>query len=206
MGMSRPSFAGGRFSQAPVAFRWVDTEPSVCAIGARQNLTVIVWWTQATAAAVERVAHLTREVCAEHRHMSNIHLIRDGALVPTPAARTGFVQMMRDHAEQLSNVAVVVGGSGFWASMMRSAITGMRFVAPRTFELRLHGRAEEIVNWLPRAHEARCGAPLPHDELAAMLASAEQSLVSGTVEVQPAAPAPLLFSQRVTLRPRKPAV
>ena len=81
----------GRVSQAPAAFRWVDTEPSVCAIGVRQNLTVIVWWTQATGAAVERVARLTREVCTEHQAMSNIHLIRDGALVPTPQARTGFV-------------------------------------------------------------------------------------------------------------------
>jgi hypothetical protein len=204
--MSRPSSAAGRFSQAPADFRWVDTEPSVCAIGVRQNLTVIVWWTQATAAAVERVARLTRDVCAEYGRMSNVHLIRDGALVPTPAARTGFVQMMRDHADQLSNVAVVVGGSGFWASMMRSAITGMRFVAPRTFELRLHGRAEEIVNWLPRAHAARCGTPLPHDELANMLSLAERNLVSGSVEVQPAAPATLLFSQRVSLRPRKPGV
>lgn len=196
----------GRFSQAPAVFRWTDTEPGVCAIGVRQNLTVIVWWTQATAPAVERVARLTRDVCAEHRAMSNIHLIRDGALVPTSQARTGFVQMMRDHADQLSNVGVVVGGSGFWASMMRSAITGMRFVSPQTFELRLHGRAHEILNWLPRAHELRCSASLPHEALASILAEAEQCLVTGAVAVEPAVPAPLLFSQRVSHRPRKPGL
>lgn len=53
--------------------------------------------------------------------MSNIHLICDGALVPSPQARTGFVHRMRDHADPLSNVGWVVGGFGFWASMMRRA-------------------------------------------------------------------------------------
>ena len=196
--MQRPPPALGRPSRAPGAeFRWVDTEPLVCAMGVRQNLTVIVWWTQATGAAVERVARLTHEVCAEHPRMSNIHLIRDGALVPTPEARGGFVQMMKDHAEQLANVAVVVGGSGFWASMMRSAVTGMRFVSPRTFELRLHGSPQEIVSWLPQAHASRCGMQLSHASLAQTLDDAALVLAAGAVEV-PLAPLPQI-SQRVSL-------
>jgi hypothetical protein len=133
-------------------------------------------------------------------------LIREGALLPTPEARAGFLQMMRDHAEQLANVAVVVGGSGFWASMMRSAVTGMRFVSPRTFELRLHGRAEEIVRWLPRAHLARCGTHLSDGELADLLLAAEHTLASGSVEVQPPPQAATQISRRVSLGVRKPRV
>jgi hypothetical protein len=205
--MQRTPPAFGRLGPAPdAAFRWVDTEPLVCALGVRQNLTVIVWWTQATGAAVERVARLTREVSAQHGRLSNIHLIRDGALVPTPAARSGFVRMMKDHAEQLANVAVVVGGSGFWASMMRSAITGMRFVSPRTFELRLHADPREIMSWLPQAHLARCGTPLSDAALAELLATAAQTLDAGAVDVLPLPEAAPLTSARVSIGARKPGL
>lgn len=202
--MNRPPPAFGRLSQAPAAqFRWVDTEAQVCAMGMRENLTVIVWWTQATAAAVERVARLTRDVCAEHRTFSNIHLIRDGALAPTPGARAGFIQMIKDCADQLANAAVVVGGSGFWAGMMRSAVTGMRFVTPRTFEMRLHGEPQEILGWLPQAHLSRCGSQLPHETLAELLDQATQVLARGEVELPPgSAPTPLV-SQRLSLGARK---
>lgn len=203
--MQRSPPASGRLSQAPDSgFRWVDTEPQVCALGMRENLTVIVWWTQATAEAVQRVARLTREVCVEHGRMSNVHLIRDGALVPTPQARNGFVRMMKEHAEQLANVAVVVGGSGFWASMMRSAVTGMRFVSPRTFELRLHAAPQEIVDWLPQAHLARCGNSLPGAALAEVLDAAARTLDSGGVEVPPRSDAAPLTSRRMSLGTRKP--
>jgi hypothetical protein len=153
---------------------------------------------------VERVARLTREVCTEHGRMSNVHLIRDGALVPTPDARSGFVRMMQEHAEQLANVAVVVGGTGFWASMMRSAVTGMRFVSPRTFELRLHADPQEIVGWLPQAHLKRCGTSLPDSTLAELLDGAAQTLAAGTVQVPPLADAVPLTSGRISLSARKP--
>jgi len=205
--MIRPPSSTGQPSLAPDAeHRWVDTESSVCALGVCGNMTLIVWWTQATGAAVERVARLTRDVCAEYPRISNIHLIREGAPLPTPAARSGFVAMMRDHAEQLANVAVVVGGSGFWASTMRSAITGMRFVSPRTFELRLHGRAEEIASWLPAAHFARCGTRLRTEGLSALLSTAERVMADGVVEVQTLPQPTPLISQRVSLGVRKPRV
>lgn len=163
---------------------WVDNEPGVCAIGRCHNITIVVWWSQATGPAVERVAAVTRIVCAQHPEgISNIHVIREGAALPTAEARSGFVRMMKEHASQLSNVAVVVGGEGFWASMMRSAITSMRFVSPRSFEMRLHGKTGEILNWLPSGHWQRTRVELSRFALSEILDEAERCEAAGTVEL-----------------------
>jgi hypothetical protein len=181
----------------------------VCAIGRAHNITLIVWWSQATAAAVERVASVTRIVCAQHPEgFSNIHVIRDGAALPSPEARSGFVRMMKDHAAQLRNVAVVLGGEGFWASMMRSAITSMRFVSPRSFEMRLHGRSGEILNWLPSSHWQRTRVELSRFALSEILDEADRCEAAGTVELttvlvtQSMRPVQML-SQRAPVESRK---
>lgn len=58
--------------------------------------------------------------------------------------------MMTERSSELACVAVVVGGTGFWASAMRNAVIGLRVFASRGFELRLHGSADEVVAWLQR--------------------------------------------------------
>lgn len=181
--VSRAPLSDSSAQSEDARVRWVDSEPGVCAIGYAHNLTIIVWWSQATGAAVERVAAVTRAVCAEHASFSNIHIIKAGAPLPTVEARNGFVQMMKVHADQLRNVAVVVGGEGFWASMMRSAVTSMRFVSPRSFELRLHGKADEILNWLPSAHWQRTRVELARFALAEILDEADRCMADGAVEL-----------------------
>ena len=184
-GMGFPRRADDAADSSPTqrGFIWVETEPGVCAIGRWENVQLIVWWSQATGPAVDRLTRVTRESCAQHRMLSNIHIIKDKARVPTSEARDGFVRLMNDYANQLANVAVVVGGVGFWASMMRSAVTGMRVLAPRSFELRLHGEVDEILGWLPHAHAYRCGSTLPREALSGMLMAATSCLQSGSVEV-----------------------
>ena len=142
---------------------------------------MIAWHAQATGSAVARVARLTRVVCEEFPGgMSTIHLIRNCAPLPTAEARTGFVEMMNAHRDALRNVAIMIEGSGFRASTMRSAITAMRFVSPRSFELRIHRDASEVLQWLPAAHTSSTGIDLPRDSLHRMLTQAEQANAAAT--------------------------
>jgi hypothetical protein len=148
----------------------LDMEPGVCAIGSWQNVTIIVWWAQANASAVRRLAQATETMRELHpERVSNVHIVNDGAGLPLPEARAGFVKIMQDYADSLGNVAVVIGGSGFWASTMRSAITGMRFISPRSFEMRLHATPSEILDWLPLAHLQRTGVTIARNTLACIL-------------------------------------
>lgn len=135
-------------------------EPGVCTMGMWKNVTLIVWRSQATAAALEKLTEFTQLTREQPTKTSAIHIIHDGAGLPLPEAREALVRIWRDNSEHLAGLAVVVGGTGFWASTMRSAITGMRLLAPRSTEMRLHGTVGEILDWLPRVHRERTGVAL----------------------------------------------
>jgi hypothetical protein len=110
-----------------------------------------------------------------HRNgFSNIHLVAGGLSVPTSEARSGFIELMKDFAEQLACIGVVVGGSGFGASALRSFITGMRVVSPWSFDFRIYGTIEEIGKWLPASHHARTSVALDAAALVQMLGQAQE--------------------------------
>jgi hypothetical protein len=143
---------------------------------------IAVWWSQATGSAVQRFLPIVEGLSQKYpQGYSHIHIVKDKAGIPTPEARAGFLQLMSEPA--LGHVAVVIGGQGFWASAMRSAITGMQIMSPRAFQLRLHGSVSEVVASLPEAHLKRTGVENETAALAAMLECAQGWLAAGRVEV-----------------------
>ena len=151
----------------------LDSEPGAFAFYAWENTTLIVWAAQATGAALERLAVISAtmvESCPEG--VSNIHIVAHGAPLPTPEARAGFVRLMEQYEAQLACVAVVLEGSGFWAATLRSVITGMRMVSPRTFPMRFHESIEEVPIWLPQEHLKLTGVRLEPARLSGVLQSA----------------------------------
>jgi hypothetical protein len=56
---------------------------------------------------------------------------------------------------------------------MRSVVTSLRLLVPRSFEYRLHGTVKEIANWLPQEHSRRSGVTVSRDELEAILEQIE---------------------------------
>lgn len=155
-------------------------ERDVCAIGTWRNLVIIVWWSSGTGPAVGRLAEVTERMRNSHpQKVSHIHLVKNRAGYPDADARAALVKIMREHADGIANCAVVIGGTGFWASTMRSAVTSMRLLSPRSFEMRLHGASDEIIEWLPEAHKARTGVLLVPELLGVLLAQAERWLDQG---------------------------
>jgi hypothetical protein len=153
-----------------------DTEPGAFYIASWKGVVMVRWESAATGGAVERLAKVSADLAADEREpaRSNVHIIADGAGLPTPDARAGFIRLMKQHAGRLACVAIVVGGTGFLASAMRSLMTGMRLLAPRSFNYRLHGSIHEVVEWLPAEHFARTGEQLDPRRLAEVLASWEK--------------------------------
>lgn len=106
--------------------------------------------------------------------ISSVHLIAEGAGLPAADAREGLVKLMNRHTDRLACVGIVVGGTGFWASAIRSFITGMRAVSSRAYELKLVGSIEELVVWLPTQHFKRSGIALDSGELTRALQTASE--------------------------------
>lgn len=156
----------------PVLLERVAEYPGVVMIGGWKNLRIVSWVAQAIGPAVDVLA-LSMDRSQEYPQYSWVHLIRDKLALPDADARAGFVHMMTERSGELACVAVVVGGAGFWASAMRNAVIGLRIFASNKFELRLHGTNEDVVKWLPAAHQKRTQVELPSATLRQLLMQAE---------------------------------
>jgi hypothetical protein len=148
----------------------LDSEPGRFVFGAWKNVLVIVWKSQATAKSVARFSKTSDMMAARWPGCrSNVHVIQDGAALPTSEARAGFLTLMKRNRESLACIAIVIAGNGFWSGALRSAMTGLRMLAPRSFAFRVVGSSEDVVQWLPAAHEAKTGVSLDPRRLKAVL-------------------------------------
>jgi hypothetical protein len=164
-----------------------DAEPDSFAFCGWRNVTISVWWLQATGPAVERMATFSRATMRKHPEgMSNIHIIKEGAQLPDTDGRKGLMELMRHHERDIACAAVVVGGSGFWASALRGAVTGMWLAAATRIDMRLMGTYEEVASWVPAKHLARTSVQLDPAELVAQLARADSRLLTHVTAQQSA--------------------
>jgi hypothetical protein len=151
-----------------------EGEPGTCRIASLANVQIVSWTSRATGPAAIRVSDISGRMATGYpRGFSAIHVIANKVGVPTPDGRSGLMKIMTEQSKSLACVAVVVGGSGFWASTMRSFVTGMRFMTPRNFDLRLHGSSLEVLEWLPERHEKITGVSINAAALARVLSSVE---------------------------------
>jgi hypothetical protein len=156
------------------SLEFLDGEPGVCRIAGLRNIMIISWSDRANGAAVVKLDHGSKRMVAAYPGgFSAIHIIADKAGVPTPDARSGLMKIMNEQAKSIACVGVVVGGTGFWASTMRSFITGMRFMTPRNFDLRLHGTTAELIEWLPKQHAKVTGISVDAKTLERVLDSVD---------------------------------
>jgi hypothetical protein len=150
-----------------------DIEPGAFYIGSWQGIVMVRWEKTADADAVLRLGKVSTALVADQAYprRSNVHIISESAGVPSASARAGFVDLMKEHADRMACVCIVVEGSGFLASAMRSFLTGMRLLAPRAFQYRLFGTVEDVVAWLPAEHRARTGEEIDTRRFAQVLAN-----------------------------------
>jgi hypothetical protein len=144
----------------------LDTEPGAFLFGSWKNVFVGVWESQATMPAVDRMLRATtilNDLCPMGR--STIHIVAHGASLPSPEVRTHFANALKKNAEKLACVAVIVVGTGFWTSALRSFVTGLRWLAPRSFDFRMNSTIEEVAKWLPAEHAKRTGVELDRRRL-----------------------------------------
>lgn len=136
-----------------------------------KGVGIVHWMAQANGAAVRRVHELFESLVDAHpRGVSFIHVVREGAGLPDPEARRALAEMMASFAGETVCVAVVLLGSGFWASALQSLLTGMRLVAPpRPWTMKFSSRISDVSKWLPELHERRTQEALESGELHAAI-------------------------------------
>jgi len=111
---------------------------------------------------------------------SNVSFVFDGTPAPTPDAQAALTRAFDERNSDLSCTAIVVEGTGFWASSMHSTMTGVRLAASGSMRLRLCSTIEEVVEWLPVAHLKRTGVELNLECMKRVLEAASDLGATGT--------------------------
>ena len=165
-----PVASKGAAEPAPAHSVFYETER--CVMAMYQNLSVIVWDTQATIPLVEHLEALSTQISRAHSEgISAIHVILDGAPMPTPEARQRLGALALRYAEELACIATVIAGDGFWASAMRGLITSLQWLERRPFKARTFATIDEVASWLPPLHAERTGIQIDPAQLLHVMAS-----------------------------------
>lgn len=146
-------------------------EPGVVSLYGFENITIIVWHGKPTVAAAEELTRVSQRRRAEFPHgISAVHLVQVTFEMPDGPTRDTFVKLLRDGGGKLAVVCVVIRGGGFWASAMRSLLTGLRVLSRGSFDLGLHTDLAAAVDYLLPRHHEKTGVPIGREQLSAVLA------------------------------------
>jgi hypothetical protein len=144
----------------------LDSEPGRFSFWALQNVTIFVWRDQPTRDALLRLQQAAEPRAKQYPEgVSDVHVVVGRITLPDDSTRQALIRISKLAAPHLAAVAVVVEGTGFWASALRSLITSIRVVLPGTFEMALFGTTEELVRWLPDVHAKRTALHIDASEL-----------------------------------------
>jgi hypothetical protein len=137
-----------------------------------KNLTIVIWATQATLPLVEHLGQLSETMIAAHPEgVSAIHVIQNGAPLPTAEARQQLSVLTNRYSPLMACAATLIGGEGFWASAMRGIVTSIHWLERRPFKALTCSTLEEIAAWLPAPHAERTHVVIGQTELLQVLSS-----------------------------------
>jgi len=130
----------------------IDYADPACVIGHIQNLTFSAWNTAPTVEHVEAFIALAKKLCETYPHNSNVTLVMPEAELPGAEARVALERLTAQYAQRIHSVALVIDGSGFWASMIRSFLTGLHLLRGNGYRCKAFANPGEAGAWLLPAH------------------------------------------------------
>jgi hypothetical protein len=158
-----------------------DTLPSCLAPGvfhycAWRNVSIGVWVGEATLSAIDSLSSFGASMGTFHPHgYSSVVFILDRVPAPTRDAQKSLEKLFNARTS-LACVAVVLEGTGFWASGIRGMITNAHRGATGTVKLNVTTSIEGVLSWLPPEHGAATGVALDVELLRrALLVARDQS-------------------------------
>ena len=136
----------------------LDSERERFAFWAWNDVGIFVWYAVPTRDALFRLQKVAEpRIKLYPEGLSDVHLVRGRVALPDQGTREALVRLSSEAADHLAAVAIVLGGQGFWASTIRSLVTGIRLLVPGRFGMTMCGSTEEVADWLPEAHAKRTG-------------------------------------------------
>ena len=116
-------------------------------------MNIAVWKDAASTAAISRIeATIPARLKTHPGRLSTVHIALPSSGAPTAEVRAAFAETAKRWQNITGCVAVVVEHTGFIASALRSAVTGIHLVSGAEFPMRAHRTVAEAVPWLVEMH------------------------------------------------------
>lgn len=132
-----------------------------------QNVAIHVWFGPATMQSLVEFDRGCKSISGKHPEgISSVHImVPGGTSMPTAEARTEVGRIMRENAKHTTAAATLIPGNGFWASALRSMVTAILMLAPRSLAFRMFSDMESLAEWLAPLHSRGTGVVIQANEL-----------------------------------------
>lgn len=161
-------------SSTSEALETLVVERGRCHFSVYRNITISVWVGQANVAAAQAALRAGKEMARRHpQGHSAACFVLDGLSGPTPDAQPLIAKVLGQRAD-LKCAAIILEGSGFWASGLRSMINNTHREANGSAGLKIATTLAEVVGWLSENHQERTGVAIAPDVLEEVLTRARQ--------------------------------
>lgn len=132
-----------------------------------KNLAITVWSGPATMASLTVFEQGCRSICAKHpEKICSVHIMAPaGKSMPSAEARDQVGRILSENAVHTAAAAALVPGDGFWASALRSMVTSILMMAPRSMPFRTFGDLAQLAEWLAPLHSRGTGVEVEPSEL-----------------------------------------
>jgi hypothetical protein len=136
-------------------------------MGTWKNVALHVWTGPATPTLVNVLAELWAPFANAHPEgVSAVHVIANNVSLPDKDARAQLGRLSNRYANQLACLCYVVEGSGFWASALRSFLTGLRMLTQGSFKQHICADIAAAARWVPTPHSQKTNVSFSPGELA----------------------------------------
>jgi len=108
---------------------------------------------------------LAKQLCEVYPKNSNVTLVMRETELPGVEARVALEELTAQYARYIHSVALVIDGDGFWASMIRSFLTGLHLLRGHGYRCKAFQSATEANPWLVPAHNAETGVTVTAREI-----------------------------------------
>jgi hypothetical protein len=136
-----------------------------CVIAHIRNMTFSAWDRAPTVEHVEAFMALADKLSAIYPQNSNVTLVMRNTELPGAEAKASLEVLTARYARAIHSVALVVDGDGFWASMIRSFLTGLHLLRGNGYRCKAFATPAEATPWLLPRHNADTGVALSEDEM-----------------------------------------
>jgi hypothetical protein len=148
---------------ADVSTTELRTEPGMFAFDAWKNVAIGVFVGQATLEGVQRVLSMSHELSQRFPEgRSTVVFVLDQLLGPPPEAQLAMKSVYE--ADGLACLSLIIEGTGFWASGIRSMTNNVQRTVSKPMVHRVSTTLDEVVAWLPPLHFECTGVALDPEE------------------------------------------